>query len=230
MHRSDGAKPAAMRRINYKGLRIGWALRSASKNPSNTRICPNCKSVFIRRGNRKFGCSNVCCSKQCSNSMQKGRKIPGFNVKQKSGLVVFCKTCGKSFQHPPSRTAKYCSLKCRELDASSFDGIRGKKHYNWKGGVTPINVKLRNSPAYRAWTLNVFRRDAFKCRICGKGRTIQAHHIYPWATHPSNRLDLWNGITLCKPCHKAIHLFGRIVTKRINTILNSDLYDDYCEY
>ncbi|WP_416360620.1 HNH endonuclease [Burkholderia gladioli] len=50
-------------------------------------------------------------------------------------------------------------------------------------------------------------RDRFTCQHCGdaRGGNLHAHHILPFATHPELRVDVSNGITLCKPCHKAVH-------------------------
>ncbi len=59
-----------------------------------------------------------------------------------------------------------------------------------------------NNPKDKAWRLNVFRRDRFKCRRCGGKRQLQAHHIRTWSDAPELRLIVVNGITLCKKCHQ----------------------------
>jgi len=187
-------------------------------------ICPICGRQFQRRGTRKLGCRLVCCSRKCKARSQISRRIKGFNLKPKRGKVQICPTCGKTFQHPPSRVAKYCSQKCRAADRSSFNQIRGHHHYNWKGGITPASVTMRNSPEAKAWTRAVFKRDNFTCRACHKGGSLEAHHIYPWAEFPSLRFEVSNGITLCSGCHSFIHMYGRIVTKHINQIIKE--YDD----
>ena len=80
---------------------------------------------------------------------------------------------------------------------------RGQNSSNWKGGVTPINHKIRTSLEYKMWRRMVFRRDHYTCQICGKkGGNIQADHIKPFSLFPSLRLDVSNGRTLCEPCHK----------------------------
>lgn len=84
---------------------------------------------------------------------------------------------------------------------------KGEKNNTWKGGITPINTVLRNSKEYKCWREAVFARDEHTCKECGeKSRAgkmvyLNAHHIKPFATHPELRLDLNNGVTLCKPCH-----------------------------
>lgn len=91
-----------------------------------------------------------------------------------------------------------------------------RRPFYWKGGVTVETMRLRRTPAARAWTLAVFKRDAFRCGICGVTKPVEAHHIYPWALFPSLRLVLKNGLTLCKLCHRGLHMLGRHLTKRIN--------------
>lgn len=86
--------------------------------------------------------------------------------------------------------------------------------------MTVETMRLRRTPAARAWTLAVFKRDAFRCGICGVTKPVEAHHIYPWALFPSLRLVLKNGLTLCKLCHRGLHMLGRHLTKRINERLN----------
>lgn len=187
------------------------------------RICPICGRMFERRGTAQNRRALVCCSVACKAASQVGRIIQGFNQKPKLGPIRTCKTCGKTFQQPPSRLAKYCSVSCRAADSASFDAIRAGRHYNWKGGITPAMVVLRRSPQALAWTLAVFRRDGFRCRWCGIGGALQAHHIRPWALFPSLRFEIGNGITLCRRCHNTLHKLGRRLTDRINERLS--VYD-----
>ncbi len=83
--------------------------------------------------------------------------------------------------------------------------MQGKNNPNWKGGITPLNRKLRNSLMYANWRQNVFLRDNHRCQRCYKyGGYLEAHHIKSFAEHPELRFDLSNGITLCTDCHKII--------------------------
>ncbi len=81
--------------------------------------------------------------------------------------------------------------------------VQGENNHNWKGGITPINTKIRNSTEYRDWRIAVFERDDYTCQECGsRGVTLNADHIKPFAYYPELRLCIDNGRTLCVPCHK----------------------------
>ena len=81
---------------------------------------------------------------------------------------------------------------------------KGDKNWNWQGGITPINQKIRNSIKFKQWRSDVFTRDNFTCQTCKKtgGIELNAHHIKSFSKYPELRFELSNGITLCKECHK----------------------------
>ena len=85
---------------------------------------------------------------------------------------------------------------------------KGEKHPNWKGGITPENLIIRESLDYRLWRQAVFERDNYICKWCkiksGDGKTVvlNADHIKTFAYHPELRFDISNGQTLCENCHK----------------------------
>ena len=81
-------------------------------------------------------------------------------------------------------------------------GLKGDKHPNWKGGITPINKQIRQSLEYKLWRVSVFQRDKWKCVWCGAGGDIQADHIKPFAYYPELRFAIDNGRTLCVKCHR----------------------------
>ena len=74
---------------------------------------------------------------------------------------------------------------------------------NWKGGVTPINEKIRKTIEYTLWRTAVFMRDEYTCTQCGadKGGNLEADHIKPFSLYPELRFAIDNGRTLCHDCH-----------------------------
>lgn len=76
----------------------------------------------------------------------------------------------------------------------------------WKGGVTPGYRLARSSHDAQSWRRQVFERDRFTCCRCDKvGGYLNAHHILPFKEFVQFRTELFNGITLCLPCHKEVH-------------------------
>jgi hypothetical protein len=85
--------------------------------------------------------------------------------------------------------------------------LRGARHPFWKGGRPWERFR---DPAYVRWRNAVLARDGYRCRRCGRQcrkheKGLAAHHIRPYASEPSLRLDLDNGLTLCRPCHMSLH-------------------------
>lgn len=89
--------------------------------------------------------------------------------------------------------------------------VRGKNHGLWKGGVTPINQKIRGSLEYKIWVFSIFSKNGFICQKCNrKGYKLVAHHIQNFAQYPELRFAIDNGITLCIVCHKLFHkIYGK---------------------
>lgn len=88
---------------------------------------------------------------------------------------------------------------------------KGKNHWNWQGGKTSENHRIRGSIEIRLWRESVFARDNWACQKCenrnGKGKAIilHSHHIKNFAEIKELQTSIENGITLCKKCHKQFH-------------------------
>ena len=83
---------------------------------------------------------------------------------------------------------------------------KGNIPWNWKGGVTPLNEKIRHSLEMNQWRRAVFERDNYTCQFCkarngnGKKIILNADHIKPFSKFPELRFDVNNGRTLCFEC------------------------------
>lgn len=140
-----------------------------------------------------------------------------------------CAVCGKEIlccdPHEEERGEVYCG-DCAFIEGLITEKTFIKVHRMWapttraavKDGKIYecfVNEKFpwektkqdeRLTPEYKEWRTKVFMRDKFTCVICGKtGGELEAHHIYTFADHPDLRLDIKNGVTLCKTCHKKVH-------------------------
>ena len=86
----------------------------------------------------------------------------------------------------------------------------GPNNHFWKGGISPINERIRKTAEYKLWREAVFRRDDFECIWGGKehGHILHADHIKPFALFPELRFAIDNGRTLCEDCHKKTDTYG----------------------
>lgn len=140
-------------------------------------------SHFTRRKYCSFGCYDLA----------RTVTLRGANNPCWRGGKPKCFDCKKEL---PFRGRKRCDP-CRRK------WCRGKNHYNWQGGKTSAGQTIRNSYQMKEWRKLVFERDRFTCQSCGKnGGELEADHIKPFAHFPELRLELSNGRTLCKECHK----------------------------
>jgi hypothetical protein len=173
-----------------------------------TKNCLFCGKVIIKSQNESLKVWNnkrKYCSKKCADlarigkpSWNKGKECPkGELANNWRGGLPKCSVCGKklSIRHPIVGMCRACFNKSRS----------GKNHYNWKGGITPINHLLRTGKQFKDWQKSVFTRDYWTCQLCGSRKDIHAHHIKQFAFYPELRFELSNGITLCRSCHKKRH-------------------------
>lgn len=106
------------------------------------------------------------------------------------------------------RKGKKLSIKTRRKIGEK---IKGQKHWNWQGGATSEDEKIRKSIDYKIWHKAVLERDYFVCQGCGQTKSkFNVHHILSFLQFPHKRFDISNGITLCISCHKKIHKERRV--------------------
>jgi len=192
--------------------------------------CENCGKMFIARrcrlakGFDKY-CGQACMAQAMVTSIEKQCEYCGepFSVPpSRMGFSRFCsdkcrdtarrtrverhcEICGKLMFAELGKLAKgwdrFCSRRCQNI------GNSGENCYNWKGGITPENAAIRASREYKEWRNAVLVRDSCTCQDCGSTENSHAHHIFPFFDFPEHRFEIWNGVTLCKPCHLKTH-FG----------------------
>lgn len=107
--------------------------------------------------------------------------------------------------------------KGKKVNTSYYARRKGATHWNWQGGITPLNEKLRKTPEYKLWRESVFKRDNWTCIWCGsnKSGTLNADHIKPFAYYPELRFAIDNGRTLCVECHRKTDTYlKRLIPKK----------------
>lgn len=114
------------------------------------------------------------------------------NLSQKNGKIIDCLNCGKSIYVPKKllESRKFCSIYCRN--------IYWQEH-------TDSDQDWRSYSDYIVWRKNVYKRDFWKCKVCGSKKIINAHHILDGRNFKEFRFDINNGITLCARHHTQLH-------------------------
>ena len=122
-------------------------------------------------------------------------------------ITKICLVCNKTFTVHNYREdiAKYCSQKCMGSDNKA----------NWAktqfkdGHESYVEAKSdkRNSVLWNRWREEVFKRDNYTCHKCGEMdiEKILPHHIKSYDKYPKLRLEISNGLTLCRRCHPLYH-------------------------
>ena len=165
-------------------------------------ICQQCGQGFTVRASRadkaKF------CSLKCRGAWRtanfRGEENPNWKGGERKPKA--CKHCGQLFKQGSLplitfQRRQFCSKACADAGGKRYSG---EQHPRWKGGT-------RDRPSEQhAWSERVINRDKATCRTCGAQRVeLHAHHIKAYKDHPELRWKLSNGITLCAPCHWAVH-------------------------
>lgn len=140
---------------------------------------------------------------------------------------------GQTYSIPPSWKGKKHTEESKKMISESLKGhivsvetkkklskkSLNEKNYNWKGGITPLCRKIRNSLEYRLWRYAIMQRDDFRCLKCGNKKKLNVHHkilfskileqnkivFFEEAIRCQLLFDLNNGETLCEICHFGVY-------------------------
>lgn len=157
--------------------------------------CGECAVEFLQYPSQVRNLDRVFCSKSCWYSWKKKNLViwnKGKTISTDSRLKYERPTAIKKGQHLSPATER------------KVGDCAGEKNNFWKGGITPINTRIRQSAEYKSWRKQVFERDDYTCQMCfERGVKVHADHIKPFSTHKELRFELSNGRTLCVPCHKS---------------------------
>ena len=161
-----------------------------SSKKKHNGICKNCNREYYGWG-LKF-CSNVCAYTHNNK------------IRYKNSIIErTCPICNKNFIAKRHRINQgrgiNCSIRCRQISQSKK--ISGKNHPNWKGGISSLSEIFYRSKFWRELRKNIYKRDNWKCKMCGKKcyTDIQCHHKNGIFDNNPNNL-----ITLCSVCHSKI--------------------------
>ena len=179
--------------------------------------CKTCGKEFKRSSNGVL----KYCSKECKNNGEWGKTIKTINIGRKhsestrilrSKIAKETKVWKVLFKPEVREKAIANAIKTNQSRPSPLRGRKaewatGENNFNWKGGITNQN-KLDRERFRATFLMDVFKRDQFKCQMCGASQDLQADHIKRWSKYPELRFDIDNCRTLCKSCHYLV-TYGR---------------------
>lgn len=169
--------------------------------------CDLCKKEFIRRHD-KIKEKNYC-STSCSGKVNISKYTITDEHKEKIRKIALEKNYGKWMKGKTGNKGSFTS-----------ERTSGENSFNWKGGITPLNNKIRRHKNSIVWRNKIFERDNYTCVICNsRGNKLNADHYPKMFQHIisdnnikclndallcSQLWDINNGRTLCVNCHKEV--------------------------
>lgn len=210
----------------------GFILLSRYKNAHQKLdyICPNGHRHSIKWNHWKSGHRCPYCSKNALVSFDKLKasikkeNVTLLSYKLEIGATKYRLKCLCSNGHI-FYTTKHRWLHGQRCPRCHNVKYSKENHWNWKGGITPYNRKIRQNFEYKSWRRNVYKRDKHTCQMCGQiGGDLEAHHIFKFHNYKFRRHNIWNGITLCKKCHRSIKTKEDNYTEQFLN-LNMDKYE-----
>lgn len=101
---------------------------------------------------------------------------------------------------------------CGCLKQISDNNRRGKYNPNYRESLTEQDrIGGRIFEGYKEWNKLVKSQFDYKCDICQQSPSggLVSHHLESYDVNPELRIDLTNGVCLCKLCHSEFHkLYG----------------------
>ena len=192
------------------------------------KICKTCNKEFLSKKKKQIFCSRKCIRNKtqfkkgayAGFGFKEGHKINlgrHWKVKNTSKMGHPAWNKGKKgwIKHKPETIEKLRKISTgRKLSEEAKRRLselhKGSKNYSWKGGITPMRVKIWHSLEYKLWRKSVFKRDNYTCVRCGqRGGRLEADHIKPFSLYPDLRFEASNGRTVCKSCHFKTDTYGK---------------------
>jgi 5-methylcytosine-specific restriction endonuclease McrA len=114
--------------------------------------------------------------------------------------------CGAIKKVLYSALIKGTTLSCGCYNKDHKKSLLGNLNPNYNSEKTEEErVYGRHIVDYKSWVTAVKERDAYKCQVCGASQKLVSHHLHSYATNPSLRREVSNGVCLCVSDHRRFH-------------------------
>lgn len=218
----------ATKKVDCKCKVCNYEWSSTPDNLIHKHGCPKCSKVTSGEKKRKT-------TKQFKEELSKinpNIEVLGEYIGAREHILVKCKIDGHEWSPMATTLVNKDNVgnyrgcpKCGARSISEHMKVRmkglfvGEKHPFWNPNLTDEERnEKRDTQEHVEWRKSVFERDDYTCQCCGqRGGRLNAHHIFSFKTYIHLRLDINNGVTLCKECHKSFH---KIYGNKGNNTLN----------
>ena len=216
------------------GMRFGsFVVLKREEDDSSKQVKWLCKcdcgnEKVVRGNDLKQGKSKSCgCKRKEVTSERLTKDLTGLKFgrltviskdKKRNGKVTWkCKCdCGNECVvergNLTSGTTQSCGCLHKEIASKHMKDMSSQKvgelSPHWKPELTDEDrADRRISDGYKEWIYMVKEKGSFTCDCCGdsRGGNLVSHHLDSYKYFPNKRLDINNGVCLCKKCHTEFH-------------------------
>jgi 5-methylcytosine-specific restriction endonuclease McrA len=206
--KSCGCTPKQFNPNGYKricadcGKEFFGGVKSKYCTECKTRTCPICGNKFSAKvKNQTTKKWPVYCSVECGRKGAVGHT--SWNKGRSKYITIQCQNCNKDMIVKDHKIKKkFCSTQCRaEYHTNLGTYRRSDKPQRWRKYII-------HTRKYTKWRTAVLVRDGGICRECWdkykvkNRKNLEVHHIIPIYADKTKIFKVWNGITLCRKCHK----------------------------
>ena len=150
---------------------ISKILKNFYKNRWINKKCPTCGKKFkdYEKSRKKY-CSNRCAyaSPEFAEKISQGLSGRKLSESARKNVVLAIKRrwCNKEYKIKTSKAISRGRIGIKVSEegkksmsrAALINTLKGKRHWNWRGGITPIREKIRKIPEYKQWVGKIFKR------------------------------------------------------------------------
>ncbi len=182
----------------FQGMASGTDYCSdACRRRAYTNTCVQCGKEFVAERSNATTCSDECRQERDRRRGREYHRAYKKRIGRNAGRVetLTCEYCGKQFQHEIyNQVPRYCSKTCTRraneaADPERYARIRAMSRHRRRAR------KYGNGPVDAIDPIKVFKRDSWRCGICGKKVNPKLQHPHPNSASLDHIIPLARGGT-----------------------------------
>lgn len=155
-----------LKKLRYNMPKIGFKHSQESKDKIKEKRKFQTFSIETRKKLSKIHMGHIV-TKETRDKISKSKKGKKYSQIARNNMRLGQLGSKQSQETIEKRRLKNIGQKRSEAFKLRMAEMRiGSKSHLWKGGITPINLKIRMTLKYRLWRESVFKRDNWTCVWC----------------------------------------------------------------